>query len=327
MGMGHDSRGVRSRRVACWLAATLALANCGPKRAVTSATALPPVPAFDPANSMSAQFSGEKALALADRITGFGPRPSGAAALERCRQFFEAELKALGWVTARQAFEDTTPRGRINFVNLRARFPGSGDPWARAVPLIIASHYDTKFFGTGAFVGANDGSSGNAVMLEMARLLAQQPPRAQRIELVFFDGEEASVAYTPLDGLHGSRFYSKQLRSQPREQRPSMAVVLDMVGDRDLHIGIPPNSSDRLRRLALAAADDAGTRAHFGTYAGEILDDHVPLAMAGLEVTNFIDLDFPPWHTPGDTMDKISAGSLAISGKTALLLVEKFLLK
>jgi hypothetical protein len=280
---------------------------------------------YDPARAVHNDFSGARAFEWAEKIVAMGPRPSGSAALESTRRFFESELAALGWETRRQEFEDRTPRGKGVFVNLRARFPG-GDTWARPLSLVVASHYDTKAFGDIAFVGANDGASGNAVMLELARITARRPDVAQQIELVFFDGEEALVSYSQIDGLHGSRHYQKFIRSLATSSRPKMAIVLDMVGDRHLNIEIPSNTSRRMFGLTLKAAAEAGTRDFFGHNPNEILDDHVPLAAAGLEVTNFIDFDFPAWHTAADTMDKLAPESLEITGRTTALLIEKFLL-
>lgn len=318
----------RSGLLAASLLLAAPLASC---QKDTPAAAAPPalssLPAYDPAASLHQEFSGQKALDHALAVVAFGPRPSGSEALEKTRQYFETELKKTGWVTERQTFEDTTPRGRKSFTNVRARFPGGGDPWKRPVPLLIASHYDTKVFDDAVFVGANDGGSGNGAMLEIARVLAQKPAVAQRVELVFFDGEEAIVNFTPLDGLHGSRHYARWLRGLPRELRPSKGIVLDMVGEKALNIGIPPNSSSALRQLVFRAAEDAGHRRYFSAYPVEILDDHVPLQMAGVEMTNLIDMDFKAWHTPDDTADQLSAESLGITGQTTVLLVEKYLLR
>jgi len=330
-------RTFRSLACALSLAVLLPLPSCQKSAAPGAAAAavppapLDPLPAYEAARSLHRQFSGEKALAWAQSITAFGPRPAGSEALEKTRQHLEGELKKHGWVVQRQSFEDTTPRGRLTFVNLRARFGGGGgggDPWQRPAPLLIASHYDTKWYTEFSFVGANDGASGNAVQLELARVLATQPPAAQRVELVFFDGEEASVEYTPLDGLHGSRHYARSWRDWPRDRRPRCGILLDMVGEKDLRIEMPANqSSDRLRQLALRAAAEAGHAAHFGLSSQEILDDHVPLGMAGVEMVNFIDLNYRVWHTAEDTADQLSAASLGITGQVTLLLAEKELLR
>jgi len=314
-------------------AAVLAITSCqkspSPDRSAPAPT-LSPLPAYQPTASLHQQFDGHRTLAHAQTITAIGPRPAGSQPLEQTRLYLETELRQLGWTTQRQTFEDTTPRGRLTFTNLRARFTGTNPapPWERPVPLLIASHYDTKFYTDFTFVGANDGASGNAVQLELARVLATQPAAAERIELVFFDGEEASVDYSPLDGLHGSRHYAREWRQWPRDRRPQRGILLDMVGERDLRIEMPANqSSETLRQLALRAAADAGHAAHFGLSSQEILDDHVPLGMAGMEMVNFIDLNYPVWHTAQDTADKLSAESLAITGQVTLLLVEKYLLR
>jgi glutaminyl-peptide cyclotransferase len=144
--------------------------------------------------------------------------------------------------------------------------------------------------------------------------------------LVFFDGEEATVQYTPLDGLHGSRHYARAWREWPRDRRPQRGILLDMVGEKSLHIEMPANqSSEALRQLALRAAAEAGHAAHFGLSNQEILDDHVPLGSAGMEMVNFIDLNYPVWHTAGDTADQLSQESLSITGQVTLLMLEKFL--
>lgn len=322
----------RSRRWSVHAVAALVMSATllGACRRETVAPALPPLPtpaAYNPAQALHPQISGERALEWSKALTAFGPRPSGSEALEKTRQYVEGELKKLGWATTRQTFEDTTPRGKLTFVNLRARWAGEGDPWARRTPVVLGSHYDTKFFTDFTFVGANDGASGNALALELARVLTQQPDRAMRLEIVFFDGEEATVDYTPLDGLHGSRHYAKTWRERPAAERPDTALILDMVGKKDIRIRIPSNTSTRLRNLALRAAEEVGAKAHFGALPSQVLDDHVPLAMAGMEVTNFIDMDYPVWHTAGDTVDQLDAASFTHVGKTAMLLLERDLLR
>ncbi|MFN0126638.1 MAG: M28 family peptidase [Verrucomicrobiales bacterium] len=289
-------------------------------------SALPP---YDAATGLHREVSGERALEWARTLVDFGPRPSGSEALEKTRQFLEQELRRLGWATQRQSFEDTTPRGRLTFVNLRARLNSTAlDPWERPTPLLIASHYDTKYYTEFQFVGANDGASGNALKLELARVLSTRPALAERVELVFFDGEEATIDYTPLDGLHGSRHYARAWRESPRDRRPRRGILLDMVGEKELRIEMPANqSSGPLRKLALQAAADAGHAPQFGLSSQEIIDDHVPLGMAGLEMVNFIDLNYPVWHTADDTIDQLSAESLAIVGRVTLLLAEKHILR
>lgn len=282
---------------------------------------------FNPERAVHGQFSGDRALDWAGKIVALGPRPSGSTGIEKTRQFLEAELASLGWTTRRQEFDDATPRGKMKFVNVRARFKGGDDPWNRPAPVLIGSHYDTKAFASFSFVGANDGASGNALMLEMARVAASQPAFARQLELVFFDGEEAFLQYSLTDGFHGSRYYAQWVKSQPAELQPRAVLVFDMVGDRDLKIGIPPNSSEKLASWTMSAAKDLAVSKHFGASTkGEILDDHTAFHTAGFAATDIIDLDFSPWHTAGDTMETISAESLQTVGRVGLLTIEKYVL-
>ncbi|CAN5257049.1 M28 family peptidase [soil metagenome] len=280
--------------------------------------------AYKPSRAVHGELSGEAALAHVEAIVALGPRPPGSEALEETRRYLAESLAADGWVVERQTFEDRTPQGKITFVNLRARFPG-GDTWNREIDGLLCSHIDSKLYESFVFVGANDGGSSTGLLLEMARVLAIRPDLARKIELVFFDGEEAYVSFTATDGLFGSRHYAKELRAWPPERLPKWAIVFDMVGDRDLNVRIPSNSDPRLTGLVLQAASDLGTRQFFGLRGRPIIDDHVPLANAGIAALNIIDLDYEPWHTPGDTLDKLSAESLEIVGQAGLLVVEKYL--
>src|SRR5437763_4512172 len=156
------------------------------------------------------EFSGEKAFAHVQRLVDFGPRPSGSKALENSRAYVENELKASGWQVTRQAFTDDTLRGKIHFLNLVAEFSEHGK---RTSPsFLLCSHYDTKKFETIRFVGANDGGSSTGLLLELARVLAMSPALAAKIELLFFDGEEAFEDFTATDGLYGSRHFAEDLR-------------------------------------------------------------------------------------------------------------------
>src|SRR5436305_9895287 len=162
------------------------------------------------------EFSGEKAFAHVQRLVDFGPRPSGSKALENSRAYVENELKASGWQVTRQAFTDDTPRGKIHFLNLVAQFSDHGK---RTSPsFLLCSHYDTKMFDTIRFVGANDGGSSTGLLLELARVIGQHPNLARKIELVFFDGEEAYDHFSETDGVFGSRHLAKQLQSDRVKQ-------------------------------------------------------------------------------------------------------------
>jgi len=261
------------------------------------------------------EFSGENALRHVQQLVDFGPRPPGSEALEQARVYLTKQLEGSGWRVTRQTFTDDTPRGRVTFVNLLATFPH--DDAAPSPFFILGSHYDTKLYETMRFVGANDGGSSNGLLLEMGRVLARQPALARKVQLVFFDGEEAYVNFTETDGLYGSRYFAKQLVAEGKVKQFRGGIVFDMVGDRALTITLPPDSPSELVRGTFAAADALNFRKHF-TYAdNDILDDHTPLNEVGIPTIDLIDFDFPPWHTAEDTMDKISAESLEIVGSVA----------
>ncbi len=270
------------------------------------------------------EFSGPRAFAHVEKLVAFGPRPSGSPALEQSRQYLEAELHAAGWSVERQAFKQDTPRGSIEFVNLIARFGDAGPKEPRA---IVCTHYDTKFFDKISFVGANDGGSGTGALLELARVLALRPSLARRVELVFFDGEEATVHFSNfdgldatahIDGLHGSRHYARVLRDTGRAKQFRFGILWDMIGDADLGITLPADSPPDLLRGIFASADALKLRANFHLMNGTILDDHPPLNRAGIPTIDLIDFDFPPWHTAGDTLKTISPESLQIVGRVTL---------
>jgi Zn-dependent M28 family amino/carboxypeptidase len=286
---------------------------------------------YDPATAIHRDFSGEKAFHFLEEVTAFGPRPSGSEALENSRQWIEKTLTESGWVVQRQTFNDDTPKGPIEFSNLRARFvgnsEGSGEAlWKRPTQVLLASHYDTKLYETIEFVGANDPGSSIAALLEIARIAATKPDLARRVELIFFDGEEAFVSYTPSDGLFGSRHFAQQYRKWPEEMQFEAGILLDMVGDKDLNVRIPSNSPAELTSAVLAAADELGTRKFFGTSSTAITDDHVPLNGAGLPTIDVIDFDYKYWHTGSDTIDKLSVESLETVGQAVVLMMEKFVL-
>ena len=270
------------------------------------------------------EFSGEKAFAHIQRLVDFGPRPAGSTAIEKSRDYIEDQLRRFGWQVTRLTFSDDTPRGKIHFVNLLAQF--SGQENARASLLLLCSHYDTKMFDTIRFVGANDGGSSTGLLLELARVIGQHPNLARKIELVFFDGEEAVEQFSQADGLYGSRYFARQLQGAGAKQFRG-GLLFDMVGDRSLGITLPADSPAEMARDIFAAAETLKLRSYF-TYLGrELIDDHVPLNAIGIPTLDIIDFDFPWWHTADDTMDKISAQSLQTVGSVALYYLSEFALK
>lgn len=287
--------------------AVILLAGCAPK---------------PPAEIQWNAFSGDRAYANAQKLVGFGPRPSGSPALARCATYLTTVLQDYGLDADEQTFLAPTPRGPIQFRNIIAKTRGPrGGP---GQVIVIGAHYDTKWMTNLTFVGANDGASGAAVLLEMARVASTQP----NLWFVFFDGEEATRDYGAEDGLHGSKFFVEELKGAGRVNWIRAAVILDMVGDRQLNITMPVNSDPHLVEHVFEAARDTGFRDyfHYGTTA--ITDDHVPFRQAGIPAVDLIDFEFGSgsgmndfWHTEKDTLDKISPRSLEIAGQTALRLV------
>ena len=268
-----------------------------------------------PAMELEKEFSGARALAHVEKMVALGPRPSGTPALEETRKLIEAELCAAGWTAERQEFTDPTPRGPVKFANIIARFDGAGLGEPR---MVFGGHYDTKIFESVHFLGANDGGSSAGALLELARVLARRPALARRVEIVFFDGEEAVEAFTATDGLYGSRHYGRVLRESGRARQFRFGIVWDMIGDRDLTVTLPSDSPSALTRGLFEAAEALGVRGKWGFLSGPVLDDHVPLNQAGIPTIDIIDFDYAPWHTAGDTLDKISAESMETVGRVTL---------
>lgn len=270
---------------------------------------------------------GKDAFAETAAILEFGPRPPGTDALDAVRAHVRAQLEEAGWVTAGQEFEQRTPIGRVRFENVRARFPTSGDDvWTKQVDGLLCAHIDSKYYEDQFFVGADDAASACAAIVVIARHLARRNPElAGRLELVFFDGEEAFLEnITPQDGLYGSRHYAAHWRG--RDDMPRFGVLLDMIGHQNLRIALPADTHALQKEMVFAAAEAEGAKSAFGMAAGPIIDDHVPLNMVGIPTVNLIGdfTRFRWWHTPNDNLDLISEESLDTSIRVTLRLLKKF---
>jgi glutaminyl-peptide cyclotransferase len=275
-----------------------------------------------PSKKIWTEFSGEKALNHVQALVDLGARPPESDAIVRARAYIEEQLESYGWTVAEQAFTDRTPRGETKFVNLIARFGTTTKP-----VFLLCSHYDTKIFDTFSFVGANDGGSSTGLLLEMARLLALEPHLAEKIELVFFDGEEAVENFSETDGIYGSRHFARELVQTGSAKSFRGGILFDMVGDRSLDITLPPNSPAKITADILASADALQVRNYFTYFDQDITDDHTPLNAIGVPVVDLIDFHYPPWHTAEDTMDKLSPQSLQIVGSVAAYYLSNFAFK
>ena len=259
-----------------------------------------------------ARFDSGRAWEHLRQLVSLGPRPAGSAAIASSRTYITNQLRAAGLAVTEQAWPDTTPVGPIRMINLSAIVPG-----ARPERLIIAGHYDTKRFRDIRFVGANDGGSSAAFLLELARVLAGTTPTFT-IELLFLDGEEATVEWRGTDHTYGSRHYVAEARRSGSLASLKAFVLVDMVGDRDLRLKRDANSTPWLTDAIWSAAARIDRGAYFSSELTQIEDDHVPFVAAGVPSVDLIDLEYPAWHTAADTLDAVSARSLQVVGDVLL---------
>jgi glutaminyl-peptide cyclotransferase len=270
-------------------------------------------------------FDSNKAWEHLRQQVAIGPRPSGSAANQKTRQYITTTLAGFGIKTVEQPFEATTPNGPVKMVNLIGTLPGQ-----RPERIIIASHFDTKLFNEFRFVGASDGASSTAALLELARVLKAGARRPFTIEFLFLDGEEAVREWQGTDNTYGSRYYVEAARKAGTLPSIRTLILLDMIGDRSLTIRREQNSTRWLTDIIWSTAKKLGYTSHFLDEITPIEDDHIPFLKAGVNAVDIIDLDYGAWHTAADTIDQVAAGSLQIVGNVmtaALPEIEQRLLK
>lgn len=259
-----------------------------------------------------AGFSGKRALEHVRAQVALGPRPPGSPASARTRDYLRRYLEGLGYRVEAQAFTASTPLGPVEMANLVAVWPGE-----RPGVLLLGAHYDTKRFSEIEFVGANDGASGVACLLELGRAFSREPLQ-HTLVLAFFDGEEALVRWSARDGLYGSRHF---VATWPRLREVKGAIILDMVGDRKLRVTREMLSHPGLRDLVWREAARLGHSSVFSGPAVAIEDDHLPFLRAGIPALDLIGFDgggYPDyWHTARDNLDQVSAESLQVVGRVA----------
>lgn len=269
-----------------------------------------------------AAFDGERAYEHVKKLVGFGPRPAGSKELAEARKYIVGELKSYGLKVSEDEFEAKTPAGDRRMSNVTAELPGESDDF-----LIVASHYDTKPFKEFRFVGANDGGSSTGELLELARSLSAAPRPRLTYRFVFFDGEEAfcrgwdecGKPGAP-DNTYGSRRYVARLKQTGELKRLRALVLLDMMGYEKLEMGRDDMSTPWMAETVWRAARELGYGRQFADRAeGVGGDDHEPFLKAGVPSLDIIQLNsYPYWHTPEDTLDKISARSLQAVGDVLL---------
>jgi len=261
-------------------------------------------------------FYGARAFEDLKRLVALGPRPSGSPAIERAREYITAQLATVGTKVLRDPFTATTPVGPIPIVNVVGALPGRSSK-----VVMIAGHYDTARVKGITFVGANDGGSSAAELLEVARVLSG---RSHRLTywFVFFDGEEAIEHWSASDSLYGSRHFVEALRGSGKLRDVRALVLLDMVGGSDPQFRPEANSTLWLRELVFSSADRLGYRNAFPSVGAiPVEDDHLPFLAAGVPAVDII--DFTPFlcgyhHTALDMLDRCSPDTLAMVGRVVL---------
>ena len=261
-------------------------------------------------------FSGTDAYDYLVDQCDFGPRPPGSDNLSLCRTMIAETFESFGWNVTFQNFT----YHEVDCVNIIVRWNSLNNS-----PIILGAHYDTRPQGPsdhGSGLGANDGGSGVAVLLELANILPEDTRSS--VEIVLFDAED-SGGISGWDWIQGSTYYVSQLSTERRDSIHAM-VLLDMVGDINLELPRERSSTTSIQNSIWSVANQLGYNDTFiETYRGPIIDDHRPFLDAGIPAVDLIQVPFPStWHTLGDTPDMCSAESLEIVGEVMeVFLVEE----
>lgn len=261
-------------------------------------------------SSVNPSFDGERAFTDVKYQLALGPRLPESSAHDQVVNWLAQSLRTAGW----QVEIQETERMGHPIQNVIAK-RGSGQPW-----LMIGAHYDSRIHADQdsdpdaqdePVPGANDGASGVAVLLELARVLPRNLDK--QVWLVFFDAED-NGRIEGWDWILGSRAFAESLNSFP-----DGVVIVDMIGDADLQIYLEANSDENLRQQIWRKAEELGNSDVFiNEVRHSMLDDHTPFLELGISAIDIIDFDYPYWHTTADTLDKVSATSLQAVGETLL---------
>ena len=278
----------------------------------------------------STGFDGNAAYNYARAQVAFGPRVPGTPAAKRAGDWIIQQMRARADTVIVQSFTHTTADGkRLPLRNIIARFRPE-------LPerVLYVTHWDSRPVSESASTeaekkmpvpGANDGASGVGMFVALGDVLKRNKPTVG-VDLLFTDGEDYGNFGPPeVDVLIGAKYFATHLPSPG--YKPLYGVLWDMIGDKDLRIPYEMNSFQQapevVSRVWQTAADLGYANVFVQESGGATTDDHVPLLNAGLRVIDVIDLTYAPHHTPNDTMDKISARSLATVGDVATALVTR----
>ena len=267
------------------------------------------------------QFNGKRAYHYAQELVNCGPRWIGSPGHICAETFLKKQFAKDDLVE--DTFTTNTPAGVMTMHNFIVKFPGKKNG-----VIVLASHYETNYpLRNIHYVGANDGASTSAFLIEMANLLRGRKLDGYSIWLVFFDGEEAIQQWSATDSLYGSRHLAAQWDRDGTLKRIKAFLLVDMIGDKALDIDRDQNSTPWLLDLVAKAAKKEGDSSYFFAKPNTIEDDHLPFVQRGVPSADIIDIDYGPrtmtlpdgyHHTAQDTMDKISAHSLTVVGQTML---------
>ena len=284
-----------------------------PEAKAPAATAMSPAARGGEAGAASG-INAARAMQYVREVVNLGPRPVGSSGHRKLELYLLSHLK--GERVEKDEFTATTPAGKFPMRNYIARYPGSSDG-----VIVIATHYDT-LYGQKNFVGANDGASGTGLLLELANQLRGGKHAGPAVWLVWLDGEEAFQQWSATDSVYGSRHLAEKWQKDGTAKKLKAFLLLDMIGDADLNIERDSNSTPALLQVVEQAATRLGYQSHFFGREIAVADDHQPFAAAGVPVADLIDFEYGYgnafWHTPEDTLDKLSPRSLEIVGNVVL---------
>jgi glutaminyl-peptide cyclotransferase len=294
---------------------------------MSAVTTAPPPAADDaPPPDKTGGFDGKRAFAHVAKQVSFGPRPAGSPALAQTQEYMLSELKSYGCTAEVDSFSADTPAGRLPMKNILVKIPGE-----KSGIILLSTHYDTKRLEN--FVGADDGGSSTGVMLELARLLCPQKGR-NAVWIAFFDGEEAvRPQWEDPDNCYGSRQMAARLAASGDLTKIKAFLLADLVGTRTPHFKREENSTKWLVDVVWGVAKKLGYGNVFIDDVSPIEDDHLSFLKRHVPSVDVIDLDNGAngdvyyWHTPQDSLDKISAKTLAIVGHVFLESVKQLQLK
>jgi hypothetical protein len=262
-------------------------------------------------------FNEIRAMRYVKEIVAFGPRSIGSANHKKVEDYIHSQLK--GDLVEDDAFTIDTTEGKFPVRNIIAKYPGTRDGI-----IVIASHYDTNYpLRDTNYVGANDGGSSSALLLEIANQLRGKKRDGYTVWLLWDDAEESMrLPWFDPESLYGVRHLAEKWQGDGTLKKIKAFLLEDMVGDADLNIDRDQNSTPWLEDMIHEAATRVGYQSHFFGRTNEVNDDHMPFVQRGVPSADLIDFDYGYdnvfWHTTQDTVDKLSPKSLEIVGTVTL---------